>query len=161
MYIGDTDEQAAAFRVEARAWLEADAVPKGHPDDFSVGSFGGLDEGDYVERARAWQRTLHDDGWAAPSWPEAAGGQGKPPICQSIFSQEQAAFGVTSGPFVISIGMVGPTILRHGSPAQQARYLPRILRERNCGANSSPSPVPAPTSPPWRPGWSATATSGS
>lgn len=127
MHIGDTAEEAA-FRAEARAWLEANAVPKGHPDDFSVGSFGDLDEQDYVQRARAWQRTLHDAGWAALSWPKAAGGQGKPAICQSIFNQEQAAFGVTSGPFVISIGMVGPTVLRHGDAAQQQRFLPPILR---------------------------------
>lgn len=127
MHIGDTAEEAE-FRAEARAWLEANAVPKGHPDDFSVGSFGDLDEGDYVERARRWQRTLHDAGWAALTWPKAAGGQGRPPICQSIFNQEQGAFGVTSGPFVIAIGMVGPTLLRHGTPEQQARFLPPMLR---------------------------------
>ncbi|MDZ7676417.1 MAG: acyl-CoA dehydrogenase family protein [Acidimicrobiales bacterium] len=127
MHIGDTPDEAA-FRAEARAWLEANAVPKGHPDDFSVGSFGDLDEADYVERARTWQRTLHDGGWAALTWPTAAGGQGKPAICQSIFNQEQADFGVTSGPFVIAIGMVGPTLLRHGTLEQQQRFLPPMLR---------------------------------
>ncbi len=127
MHIGDSEPEAA-FRAEARAWLEANAVAKGSPDDFSVGSFGDLDEDAYVERARAWQRTLHAAGWAALSWPVAAGGQGKPPIFQSIFNQEQAAFGVTSGPFVIALGMVGPTLLRHGSPAQQARFLAPMLR---------------------------------
>lgn len=127
MHIGDTAEEAA-FRAEARAWLEANAVPKGHPDDFSVGSFGDLEEEDYVERARAWQATLYDEGWAALTWPEAAGGQGRPAICQSIFNQEQSAFGVTSGPFVIAIGMVGPTLLRHGTPEQQSRFLPAMLR---------------------------------
>ncbi len=127
MHIGDTADEAA-FRAEARSWLEENAVPKGHPDDFSVGSFGDLEEGDYVERARAWQRTLHDAGWAALTWPTAAGGQGRPPICQSIFNQEQGAFGVTSGPVVIAIGMVGPTLLRHGTPEQQQRFLEPMLR---------------------------------
>ena len=103
-------------------------MTKGSPDDFSVGSFGDLDEDDYVERARAWQRTLHDGGWAALSWPRSAGGQGRPPIFQSIFNQEQAEFGVTTGPFVIALGMVGPTLLRHGTPEQQARFLPPMLR---------------------------------
>ncbi len=126
MHIGDTADEAT-FRAEARAWLVANAVPKGHPEDFSVGSFGDLDEGDYVERARAWQRTLYDAGWAALTWPTAAGGQGKPPICQSIFNQEQGAFGVTSGPFVIAIGMVGPTLLRHATSQQQTRFLPPML----------------------------------
>lgn len=90
--------------------------------------FGDIDEDEYVDRARRWQATLADGGWAALTWPTAAGGQGRPPICQAIFNQEQAAFGVTSGPFVIAIGMVGPTLLRHGTPQQQARYLPAMLR---------------------------------
>lgn len=127
MHIGDTQAEAA-FRAEARAWLERHAVPKGHRDDFSVGAFGDLDEDTYVDRVRAWQRTLHDAGWAALSWPKAASGQGQPPIFQSIFNQEQSSFGVTTGPFVIAIGMVGPTLLRHGSPDQQARFLPAMLR---------------------------------
>ena len=127
MHIGDTASEAA-FRAEARAWLEANAVPKGHPDDFSVGAFGDLDEEDYVDRVRQWQRTLHEGGYAALTWPRAAGGGGHPPIHQSIFNQEQARFGVTVGPLVIAIGMVGPTLLRHGSPEQQARFLPSMLR---------------------------------
>jgi alkylation response protein AidB-like acyl-CoA dehydrogenase len=127
VHIGDTASEAA-FRAEARAWLEANAVPKGHPDDFSVGAFGDLDEDDYVDRVRQWQRTLHEGGYAALTWPRSAGGGGHPPIHQSIFNQEQARFGVTVGPLVIAIGMVGPTLLRHGSPEQQARFLPPMLR---------------------------------
>ena len=127
VHIGDTETEAA-FRAEARAWLQANAVAKGSAGDFSVGSFGDLDEDTYVELARGWQRTLHDGGWAALTWPESAGGQGKPAIFQSIFNQEQAAFGVTTGPFVIALGMVGPTLLRHGSPEQRARFLPPMLR---------------------------------
>jgi alkylation response protein AidB-like acyl-CoA dehydrogenase len=124
--IGDTDDEAA-FRSEARTWLERHAVPKGHPDDFSAGAFGQLDEETYVRRARDWQRTLHDGGYAAITWPIRFGGRGDPPIFQAIFNQEQSAFGVTSGPFVIAVGMVGPTLLRHGSPAQRERYLRPML----------------------------------
>ncbi len=127
MHIGDTLEEAD-FRAQARAWLEANAVPKGHPDDFSIGAFGDLDEDRYIAAARAWQRRLHDGGWAALTWPRSAGGQGRAPIFQAIFNQEQAAFGVTTGPFVIALGMVGPTLLRHGTAAQQAQYLPAMLR---------------------------------
>ena len=126
MHIGDTPSEAA-FRAEARAWLEQHAVPKGHPDDFSVGAFGDLDEDTYVARVRQWQKTLHDGGYAALTWPVAAGGGGQPPIHHAIFNQEQASFGVTTGPFVIAIGMVGPTLLRHGSPEQQSRFLPPML----------------------------------
>jgi alkylation response protein AidB-like acyl-CoA dehydrogenase len=126
--IDDTPEEAA-FRAEARAWLDAHALPKGHPDDFSMGLWSGAyDEATYVERCRAWQRTLHDGGWAGITWPKAHGGRGGRPIEQVIFNQEQARYGVSTGAFMISIGMAGPTILAHGTPEQQARFLPPMLR---------------------------------
>ena len=127
VHIGDSPDEAA-FRREAKAWLTEHAIPKGHPDDFSIGAFGDLDEDAYVEAARRWQRTRFDHGWAALGWPSAVGGRGLPPICQSIYNQEQAAFGVTSGPFVIAVGMVGPTLLRHGTDEQRARFLEPMLR---------------------------------
>jgi len=124
----DTPEEAA-FRAEARAWLEANAIPKGHPDDFSAGIWtSAYGEEEYVARCRAWQRTLYEGGWAGITWPKEAGGRGGRPIEQAIFNQEQARFGVSSAAFAIAIGMVGPTILVHGTPEQQARFLPAMLR---------------------------------
>jgi alkylation response protein AidB-like acyl-CoA dehydrogenase len=124
----DTPEEAAV-RAEARSWLDAHAIPRGHPDDFSMGMWSGAyDEATYVDRCRAWQRTLHDGGWAGITWPEAHGGRGGRPIEQVIFNQEQARYGVSTGAFMISIGMAGPTILAHGSPEQKDRFLPPMLR---------------------------------
>jgi alkylation response protein AidB-like acyl-CoA dehydrogenase len=45
-----------------------------------------------------------------------------------IFNQEQARFGVAVGVFTVAIGMVGPTLLRHGTPEQQERYLRAMLK---------------------------------
>ena len=43
----DTPEEAA-FRAGARAWLEANAIPKGSPEDFSAGHFSGeIDPAEY------------------------------------------------------------------------------------------------------------------
>jgi alkylation response protein AidB-like acyl-CoA dehydrogenase len=126
--IDDTPEEAA-FRAEARAWLEAHAVPKGHPDDFSSGVWSGEhDEDAYVARCRVWQRTLFDGGWAGITWPKKFGGRGGKPIEQAIFNQEQARFGVSTGAFMIAVGMAGPTIVAHGTPEQQERHLPSMLR---------------------------------
>lgn len=128
MDFDDTPEEAA-FRAEARAWLEAHAIPKGHPDDFSAGIWSSAyREEEYVARCRAWQRTLFEGGWAGITWPTAVGGRGGRPIEQAIFNQEQARFGVSSAAFAIAIGMVGPTILAHGTRAEQARFLPAMLR---------------------------------
>ncbi|HEX8804958.1 MAG TPA: acyl-CoA dehydrogenase family protein [Acidimicrobiales bacterium] len=124
----DTPEEAA-FRAEARAWLDATALPKGHPDDFSQGLWSGdYDEDTYIRRCRRWQRTLYDGGWAGITWPKAHGGRGGRPIDQVIFTQEQARYGVSVGAFMVSIGMAGPTILAHGTEEQKERFLAPMLR---------------------------------
>jgi len=124
----DTPEEAA-FRAEARAWLDAHAMPKGHPDDFSLGLWtGAYDEPAYIERCQRWQRTLFDGGWAGVTWPKEYGGRGGKSIEQVIFGQEQANYGVSSGAFMISIGMAGPTILAHGTDEQKDRFLAPMLR---------------------------------
>lgn len=124
----DTREEAAV-REEARAWLSARAIPKGHPDDFSAGMWSSdYSEDTYVKRCREWQGVLAQGGWAGVTWPAAYGGRGGRAIDSAIFNQEQARFGVSNGVFAIAIGMVGPTILAHGTDDQKQRYLPRMLR---------------------------------
>lgn len=119
----------ASFRKEAREWLEAHAVPKGHPGDFSNGHQNAeLSDVDYARKCSEWQRTLWDAGWAGIAWPKAFGGRGGKPIEASIFAQEQGRFGVSTGIFAVAHGMVGPTIMRHGTPDQQQRFLPAMLR---------------------------------
>ncbi|HZA87293.1 MAG TPA: acyl-CoA dehydrogenase family protein, partial [Acidimicrobiales bacterium] len=128
MDFDDTPEEAA-FRAEARAWLDANALPKGHPDDFSLGLWtGAYDEDTYIARCQAWQRRLYDGGWAGVTWPKEHGGRGGRPIEQVIFNQEQARYGVSSGAFMVSIGMAGPTILAHGTAEQKDRFLGPMLR---------------------------------
>jgi alkylation response protein AidB-like acyl-CoA dehydrogenase len=124
----DTPAEAAC-RAEARAWLEANAIPKGHPDDFSAGMWSSeYSEETYVKRCREWQGMLAAGGWAGVTWPTRYGGRGGRPIDGAIFNQEQARFGVSNGVFAIAIGMVGPTILAHGTELQKERFLPPMLR---------------------------------
>ncbi len=128
MDFDDTPEEAA-FRADARAWLEANAIPKGHPDDFSAGIWSTTySEDTLIKRSREWQGRLYDGGWAGITWPTAVGGRGGRPIESVIFNQEQARFGVAVGVFTVAIGMVGPTLLQHGTPEQQQRYLPAMLK---------------------------------
>ena len=118
-----------AFRAEAREWLDAHGVPKGHPDDFSNGHQDeSTPDSVHTANCQRWQRTLWDGGWAGIAWPKAFGGRGGRPIEASIFGQEQARYGVSTGVFAIAHGMVGPTLMRHGTPEQQSRFLPAMLR---------------------------------
>ncbi len=120
----DTPEEAA-FRTEARAWLTTHARPlSGTRRD----PWGGKDEAAHVRECKAWQRTLYDGGWAGITWPKEYGGRGASAIQAAIFNQEQAKFDVSSGVFAVGIGMVGPTLIAHGTPEQKERYLDLMLR---------------------------------
>lgn len=71
-------------------------------------------------------RTLGRDGWLVLGWPEEYGGQHRPMVEQLIFTDEAAKAGVPI-PY-LTINTVGPTIMRYGTAAQKAEYLPRIAR---------------------------------
>jgi alkylation response protein AidB-like acyl-CoA dehydrogenase len=83
-------------------------------------------EGDYGDGTayREIVRRLGRDGWLTLGWPVEHGGGGRTPLEQLIFADEAATAGVPV-PF-LTINTVGPTIMRYGTPAQRAEYLPRI-----------------------------------
>ena len=78
------------------------------------------------EQARRWQRILHELGWAAPGWPREHGGPGWSLVRQAVFREELAA---SDAPRFENLGIdtIGPTLMRHGTPQQCARFLPRML----------------------------------
>ena len=128
MHIGDTPEEAA-FRAEARAWLEAHARRKdASPDAVSDVVDHHRDLAGHIQRCRDWQRVLFDHGWAGITWPTQYGGRGASAIQSAIFAEEMAQFDVATGAFAVSIGMVGPTLITHGTPEQQSTHLGPILR---------------------------------
>jgi len=125
----DSPEEAA-FRAEARAWLDANARRR---DPASDGS-GALRDHDpdaeaaFFERCRTWQRRLFDGGWAGITWPTRFGGRGGTAAQAVIFAEELAAFDETSGFLASTIELVGPALLHHGDDAQRERYLRPLLR---------------------------------
>jgi acyl-CoA dehydrogenase len=123
----DTAPQAE-FRTEARRWLEAHAPLRGQSDTLSV-PFGPEDESGIIAAAKRWQAVLYDGHWAGITWPREHGGRGATVAEQVIFDEEASAFDLpATGIFTIGIGMVGPTLIRHGTLAQKDRYLRGILR---------------------------------
>jgi len=87
----------------------------------------------------AWQRILHEQGWVAPAWPVEHGGAGWNEVRRHIFAAECAA---AAAPNLAPMGlkMVGPVIMRFGTPEQKAHYLPRILAGQDywCQGYSEP-----------------------
>ncbi|MET1077489.1 MAG: acyl-CoA dehydrogenase family protein [Pseudomonas sp.] len=107
------------FRDEVRAFLSA-AVPDDIAAKVRLGKR--LDKEDHLR----WQGVLARRGWYAANWPVEQGGTGWSVVQRHIFEEECAAFGA---PRLISFGvnMVAPVIMKFGSEAQKAYYLPRIL----------------------------------
>lgn len=126
MDFNDTKEEAA-FRAQARAWIDANA-PKHLFDALSSSTFGGLDTGDEdpLEAAKKWQRKKAEAGWACLQWPKEYGGRGASPIQSVIWSQEEGVYGKLSGSFIIGQGMCAPTMMAYASDEAKQRYLPKL-----------------------------------
>jgi alkylation response protein AidB-like acyl-CoA dehydrogenase len=129
MDIGDSPEEAA-FRAEARAFLERHAEPKqpGVTNDDELNRHDPDWMRAHIEFCRQWQHVLYDNGWAGITWPKEFGGRGGTNIEQAIYAEEESHFDVTTGVFSIGIGMVAPTLMAHGTAEQQERYLDPMLR---------------------------------
>ncbi len=86
-----------------------------------------------------WQNTLRRRGWLVPHWTPEWGGCAWTPMQRHIFEDEYAsAYGPALHTFNLS--MIGPILLRFGTPAQQQEHLPRILASESwwCQGYSEP-----------------------
>jgi alkylation response protein AidB-like acyl-CoA dehydrogenase len=85
------------------------------------------DEQQIVAARRAWQGKLAEGGLAGVTWPPEYGGQALGPIEQVIVNQEIGRASVPGIFDAIGVGMLGPTIIAHGTEEQKARYLGPML----------------------------------
>jgi acyl-CoA dehydrogenase len=125
MDFNDTPEEAA-FRAEARAWLEANAELRG-PDDAPADVLGERANPAIIQAAKDWQKKKTDGGWACLTWPKEYGGRGATSMQNVIWGQEESKFKTPPAIFGIGIGMCGPTILTHGTDEQKAKWIPKLL----------------------------------
>jgi alkylation response protein AidB-like acyl-CoA dehydrogenase len=120
--LNDTPEQAA-YREQIRSWLDE------HKADAPVlqGADALTDPDEILVARRAWQGKLAEGGLAGATWPKEYGGQGVSPVDGVIISQEMRKARVPGILDVIGVGMLGPTIIAHGSDEQKSRYLGPML----------------------------------
>ena len=137
MDFDDTPEEAA-FRAEARAFLNANAARKQRSS--GAHRYGDTDAAD-VARAKAWQAQKADAGFAGITWPKEWGGLGGTPMQQIIWNQEEAEYDVPPNIFLIGLGMCIPTMIAYARPEQLQRYVRPALRgdEIWCQLFSEPS----------------------
>jgi alkylation response protein AidB-like acyl-CoA dehydrogenase len=74
-----------------------------------------------------WFKKLAERGWVAPSWPVEHGGMGLNGPKQIVFHE---ALDLSGAPRTSGNGpqMLGPLLIKFGTPEQQAKFLPPIVR---------------------------------
>lgn len=122
MDLDDTPDQAA-YRARVRAWLDQHAAEA----PVLEGPQAIADERELIAVRRQWQGRLAQAGLAGVTWPREYGGQALGPIEQVIVNQEIARARVPGILDAIGVGMLGPTIIAHGSEEQKSRYLGALL----------------------------------
>ena len=88
---------------------------------------------------KPWYLILSRKGWICPTWPREHGGMGLTAGKHLIMIEEFERFGCAR---VNDIGpvMLGPLLLRHGTEAQKAHFLPRILSGEDVWAQGYSEP---------------------
>ena len=124
----------ASFRVEVRAWLEANLAQ-------ITGEFPAGTSIHDLELRRRWEDHLCRSGWGGLSWPVEHGGAGLSLARQAIFHEEHARCGAPLPLNAIAHGILGPTLMVHGTAAQKQRFLPKIRSNEEiwCQGYSEPS----------------------
>jgi len=104
------------FRKRVRTFLDADpAVREPRADSWS-------------QFDAAFSRRLAAEGFLGLTWPKKYGGGERSSLERFILLEELLAAGAPVGAHWISERQVGPLLLRYGTEAQRAEFLPRIAR---------------------------------
>ncbi len=133
MDFNDTPEEAE-FRTEVQAFLSKHLQPKTGAQTRERGE-------EFLKRAKEWQKTKAQAGYANITWPKEIGGRGGTPMQQVIWNQEEGKYDAPTGPFQIGLGMCIPTVIAFGSDEHKKRYVQKALlgEEIWCQLFSEPS----------------------
>ena len=112
------------FQAEAREWLAANSA--GAPRDY-----GAICPPDLIADGIAWQRQIHDAGYAGVHWPVEHGGHGLTAEHNAGWMFECALAGVPPVLNMVGLVLAGGAVLRYGTLEQQNRHLRATLDTRH------------------------------
>ena len=113
-------ETVEAFRSRAEAWLNDNASTA--PRDY-----GAICPPDLIDKGRAWQIRLNEAGFTGIHWPVEHGGQGLTSTHTAAWIELCARHGVPPVLNMVGLVLAGGSILRFGTPEQQALHLSSTL----------------------------------
>jgi alkylation response protein AidB-like acyl-CoA dehydrogenase len=134
--IGNMEQPFDAFVDEARSFLGSVTQPwcssfdRERNIEFLLSADGSLEgQRGVLGAAKRWKALECDAGFGCVSAPLEFGGRGLSARYEQAYETIRSEYRVPDlTPFTISIGMVAPTLLNHGSAAARSRYLRRIYR---------------------------------
>jgi alkylation response protein AidB-like acyl-CoA dehydrogenase len=138
----DLDE----FRAELRTWIEENHPPGLETAADWYGTHAGGARRERIRlatqdpRYRQWEEALAQARLICPQWPEEVGGRGFTAPQLAILSEELHASGLPRVSRGMGEGLVGPSLIGHGTQEQKDYFLPRIISQEDvyCQGFSEP-----------------------
>jgi alkylation response protein AidB-like acyl-CoA dehydrogenase len=129
------DDELIEFRDRLRAFIRehrttalAEEIRRGRRDGLARDAAGaGASEGATGPEASRFRDAMNRAGYTTMGWPVEYGGQGKGGLFAFLLNEELHYWDV---PYVfnrLSIGSIGPTIMRFGTEQQKRDWLPKII----------------------------------
>ena len=118
----------AAFRAEARAWLEANCPASMRTPMPADESPGGGRRAQYKNPdTKVWLDRCAERGYTAPAWPKAYGGAGLDQDELNVWREEVRRINARPPLVGMGLSMIGPALLEYGTDAQKTEHLPKIV----------------------------------
>ena len=111
-------EEAEVLRIEVREFLSTALADV--PKETRAETWYGADE--------EFSRKVGERGWIGLSWPTEFGGAGRSAMERYVMLEEMLTAGAPVGAHWIADRQSGPLIIRYGTPEQQEKILPGILK---------------------------------
>ena len=131
------EQENSAFREEVAGWMAAHLCG---PFEVLRHRGGPGDEEFEPGLRKEWERVLATGGWTCVGWPTEYGGRGLAIEQQVIFHEEYVRAGGPGRIGHIGANMFGPALIKFGSAAQKARFLPGIVAGREYWAQGYSEP---------------------
>jgi alkylation response protein AidB-like acyl-CoA dehydrogenase len=110
-----------SFRADVHAWLQDN---KQH----APRNYGAIVPPELVDEGVAWQRRLYEAGMTGFHWPVEHGGKGLTSEHTAIWLEEAARADVPPFLNMVSLVLMGETVMAHGTDEQRDRHLYPTLR---------------------------------
>tara|TARA_B100002049_G_C16059338_1_gene367336 strand:- start:172 stop:1317 length:1146 start_codon:yes stop_codon:yes gene_type:complete len=114
----DFPPEAETLRSEVRAFLETNL--DNIPQEIKAETWSGADP--------EFSKKVGKKGWIGLSWPKEHGGAGRSAMERYVVLEEMLVAGAPVGSHWVADRQSGPLIIRYGTPEQQEKLLPGILK---------------------------------